>query len=103
MNARLSATTSTAGTNDDESVERDHPAVERFGDDFGAARNHGALMIARDAQLDDAERRYEQQQQEIRDDTQVHWRSRNSALKPGPKAAAIAMSPGLSGRFSSHS
>src|SRR5260370_4006771 len=33
----------------------------------------------------------------------VHCSSRNSALKPGPKAAANAYSPAWSGLFSSHS
>src|SRR6266581_1699826 len=36
-------------------------------------------------------------------DAHVHCSSRNSALKPGPNAAAIAYSPAWSGLFSSHS
>src|ERR1700689_3197034 len=54
-------------------------------------------MIARNAKLDNAERRDDEQQRKESDDAQVHCRSRNSALKPGPNAAARAMSPGLSG------
>src|SRR5580704_16916382 len=91
------------GADQNQCVDGDQPRAQRLFDDDSAARLHGALMIARNAQLDNAEGGYDEQQREKRDDAQVHWRSRNSALKPGPKAAASAMSPGLSGRLSSHS
>ncbi len=102
IKGRFSTTTSTAAPIKTNVCTRDHP---RYSGSLtmSAARHHGALMIARDAQLENAERGDEKQQREKRDDAQVHWRSRNSALKPGPKAAASAMSPGLSGRLSSHS
>src|SRR5882757_6682920 len=47
--------------------------------------------------------RHGKEQTEKRHDAQVHCSSKNSALKPGPNAAASAYSPGWGGLFSIHS
>src|SRR5580704_8235028 len=85
------------------SVKQDHPAESRFFDLRSAARDHLSLMPARNLQLHDAQQSHGHEQAEKRDDAQVHCSRRNSALKPGPKAAASAYSPDLRGRFCSHS
>src|SRR5579864_1864408 len=91
------------GAHQDGGVQEHHPTKARFIDFGRAARDKLLLMAARNAQLEQAQRRDSREQQEKSDYTQVHWRSKNSALKPGPKAAASAYSPGFKGRFSSHS
>jgi hypothetical protein len=48
------------------------------------------LMTARDAELEDAQESDCEQQGEKRDDAYVHCSSKNSALNPGPNAAASA-------------
>ncbi len=50
------------GTDQNESVDRDEPGIQRLGDDGRTARHHRALMIARNAKLDDAKRRDDEQQ-----------------------------------------
>src|SRR6266404_2087116 len=84
-------------------VQQNHPAEFRFVDLRRAARDHLLLVATGDAQLHEPQQSHGEEQREKRDHTQVHCSSRNSALKPGPKAAATAYSPGLSGLFSSHS
>src|SRR5947207_6695327 len=60
-------------------------------------------MLLGDTQLDQPQQPHGQEQPEKANDAQVHCSSTNSALKPGPNAAATAYSPALSGLFSSHS
>src|SRR4029077_1090596 len=91
------------GAEPDRGVQRDHPAKPGFVNLSGAPRDHLLLMPARNLQLDNAKESHGHQQAEERDGAQVHCNRRNSALKPGPNAAASAYSPDLSGRFSSHS
>src|SRR5260370_13942929 len=64
---------------------------------------HLLLVAAGDAELDNAQQSDGEQEREERDNTYVHCSSKNSALNPGPKAAASAYSPAFKGRFSSHS
>jgi hypothetical protein len=45
---------------------------------------------AGDTQLDQAQSRYQEEQDEKCDDAYVHCSNKNSALKPGPNAAAMA-------------
>src|SRR6266849_5031072 len=85
------------------SVQKNHPAEFRLIHFHRAKRGHFPLMPLGDAQLDQPQRRHGEEQTEKRDDTQVHCNSKNSALKPGPKAAARAYSPVCRGLFSSHS
>src|SRR5580658_8277830 len=92
-----------SGADQHRGMQQDHPAKSRLVNFCGSARDHLSLMTARDLQLRNAEHSHGHQQTEKRDDAQVHCSSRNSALKPGPKAAANAYSPDLRGRFSSHS
>src|SRR5580704_2728494 len=91
------------GADEDSGVKQDHPAESGFFYFCGASRDHLLLMTARNLQLDDAEQSHGHEQAEKRDDAQFHCSKRNSALNPGPKAAARAYSPDLRGRFSSHS
>src|SRR3984893_11987115 len=91
------------GTDEYGGMKQDHPAKSGLFDLCRAARDHLLLMTPRYLQLHDAEQSHGQQKAEKRDDAQVHCSRRNSALKPGPKAAARAYSPGLRGLFSSHS
>ena len=84
-------------------MEHRHPPEVGILHFCGAAGGHFLLMALGDAQLDDAERAYGKQQSKKKINTYCHWRRRNSALKPGPKAAAMACSSFLRGRFSNHS
>src|SRR6266436_8093672 len=61
------------------------------------------LMAMGNPELENAQQPHAEQEREEGDDAYVHCSSKNSALKPGPKAAASAYSPGFKGRFSSHS
>src|SRR5208282_4709113 len=84
-------------------MKQDHPAKSGFFYFRCATRNHLLLMTARYLQLHNAEQSHGHEQAEKRDDAQVHCSRRNSALNPGPKAAASAYSPDLRGLFSNHS
>jgi len=58
---------------------------------FGrAARDHVLLMTAGNAQFENAQQPNGEQKREKGDNGYVHCSSKNSALKPGPKAAASA-------------
>src|SRR6266478_6623800 len=91
------------GANQHRGVQKHHPAKFWLIHFRRAKRGHFPLMPLGDAQLDQPQQRHGEEQTEKRDDTQVHCNSKNSALKPGPNAAASAYSPGCSGLFSSHS
>src|SRR5713226_4663817 len=93
-------------------VQQHHPAEFRLIDFRRAPRGHFPLMPLGDAQLGQPQQRHGKEQTEKgvdryavaqQIDAQVHCSSKNSALKPGPNAAASAYSPGWSGLFSSHS
>src|SRR5467141_3303774 len=84
-------------------VQQHHPAEFRLFDFRRAARGHFPLVPLGDAQLGQPQHRHGEEQTEKRNDAQVHCSSKNSALKPGPNAAASAYSPGWGGLFSIHS
>ena len=71
-------------------VNGDHPFEMRFRDANGPMGQHALLVLVRNSQLDEAEYSHCAQQPEIKVDAQAHCSKRNSALKPGPKAAASA-------------
>ena len=71
-------------------VNGDHPFEMRFRDANGPMGQHALLVLVRNSQFDEAEYSHCGQQREIKVDTQAHCSRRNSALKPGPKAAASA-------------
>ena len=56
----------------------------------GTPAQHPLLMPARNPQLDEAEPTDSGQETKIQIDAQAHCSKRNSALKPGPNAAARA-------------
>src|SRR6266436_6289319 len=84
-------------------VQQHHPAEFRLFNFRRAARGHFPLVPLGNAQLGQPQRRHRKEQTEERNDAQVHCSSKNSALKPGPNAAASAYSPGWGGLFSIHS
>src|SRR6266496_3381823 len=84
-------------------VQQHHPAEPRLVDFGGPTRAHCPLVPLRNAQLGQPQQRHGKKQSKKGNDAHVHCSSRNSALKPGPNAAAIAYSPAWSGLFSSHS
>ena len=55
-----------------------------------ALRGHLLLMAPGDAKLEDAQQSDGEQEEKKSDDGYVHCSSKNSALNPGPKAAASA-------------
>src|SRR5260370_1484915 len=85
------------------SMQQNHPTKLRFIDLRSSPRDHLLLVPLGEVQLNETQQGHGEEQEEKRDRTQVHCSSRNSALKPGPNAAATAYSPALSGLFSSHS
>src|SRR5260370_26767802 len=87
----------------DRGVQQHHPAEFRLIDFRRAANGHFPLVSLRDAQLDQPQQSHGEKQSEERINAYVHCNSRNSALNPGPNAAANAYSPACSGLFSSHS
>src|SRR5712664_2833852 len=87
----------------DRRVQQHHPAKFRLIHLCRAACGHFSLVPLRDAQLDQPEQSHGEKQGEKRINAYVHCSSKNSALKPGPNAAANAYSPACSGLFSSHS
>jgi len=91
------------GAGEHRSVQQDHPAEVGFGDLRGALLYHFALMTLGDLQFVDPQKRDNDEEPKVCDYVQFHCSNKNSALKPGPKAAARACSPVFSGRFSSHS
>src|SRR6202022_1830044 len=84
-------------------VKQHDPTEPRLVHFRRAIRDHLLLIAARDAKLKDAQQRHSGQKREENDNSYVPFSSKNPALKPGPKAAASAYSPGFKGRFSSHS
>src|SRR5436190_24294684 len=92
-------------------MQQHHPAEFWLIDFRRAPCGHFLLMPLGDAQFDQPEQRHGKKQPEKGSrstvaqqiNAQVHCNSKNSALNPGPKAAATAYSPALSGLFSSHS
>src|SRR6267378_2729455 len=91
------------GTKKHRGMQQHHPAEFRLFDFRRAARGHFPLVPLGDAQLGQPQHRHGEEQTEKRNDAQVHCSSKNSALKPGPNAAASAYSPGWGGLFSIHS
>src|SRR6516162_3552296 len=87
----------------DGGMKENHPAEARVDDFRGAAGHHPGLVTARNAQFVQAQNADDEKKGQVGDDAQFHCSSKNSALKPGPKAAAMACSPVFKGRFSSHS
>ena len=84
-------------------MQEDHPAkawIIYFG---GAAGGHFPLVALRNAEFHEAQGSDSAEENEKGDNTQFHCSNKNSALKPGPKAQAMAYSPVWRGRFSSHS
>jgi len=88
---------------EDGGMKDNHPAESRVGDFRGAAGDHLRLVAARNPQFVQAQTGDDEKKDQVGDDAQFHCSSKNSALKPGPKAAAMACSPLFKGRFSSHS
>src|SRR6266705_1064270 len=84
-------------------VQQHHPTKFRLIDFRCAAGGHFPLVPLRDAQLDQPQQSHGDKQGEKRINAYVHCSSKNSALKPGPNAAANAYSPACSGLFSIHS
>ena len=71
-------------------VNDDHPFEVRFGDANGPLGQHALLVLARNSQFDEPEYSHCGQERQVKVTTQAHCSKRNSALKPGPKAAASA-------------
>src|SRR4029077_8258567 len=84
-------------------VQENHPAEFRLVDFRGAPSGHFILMPLGDAHLHQPQQGDGNEQGEKQINAYAHCSSRNSALKPGPNAAASAYSPAVSGLFSSHS
>ena len=81
------------GAQEHAGVNRHEPLEVRFRNRHGARRAHFPLIPPRNAQLDEAEDCNGRKKRQIQINAQVHCSSKNSALKPGPKAAATAYSP----------
>ena len=71
-------------------VNGDHPFEMRFRDANGPMGQHALLVPARNSQFDKTEHAHGGQKSQVKVDAQAHCSKRNSALKPGPKAAASA-------------
>src|SRR6267143_114483 len=84
-------------------VQQHHPAKFRLIDLRRATRRHLFLVAVGDAQLHQPQQSHGKKQRQKRIHAYVHCSNKNSALKPGPNAAASAYSPAWSGLFSSHS
>src|SRR5437879_8017871 len=92
-------------------MQQHHPAEFRLVDFRRAPCGDCRVMPRGDAQCDQPEQGHGKKQPEKGSrstvaqqiNAQVHCNSKNSALNPGPKAAATAYSPAWSGLFSSHS
>src|SRR5260370_31534949 len=91
------------GANENSGVKQHDPTKPRLVHFRRALSDHALPIAARDAQLKEAQQRHGEQKSKKRDNAYAHCSSKNSALNPGPKAAARAYSPGFKGRFSSHS
>jgi len=78
------------GSDKDRGVNKYHPTEPWLFDFRCAIRRHLVLMPAGNAQLEYAQNSNGEQQSEEGDDAYVHCSSKNSALNPGPKAAASA-------------
>jgi len=84
-------------------VQENHPAKARIIYFGGATGGHFPLVALRNPEFHEAQGSDSAEKNKKGDYTQFHCSNKNSALKPGPKAAAKAYSPVLRGRFSSHS
>ena len=51
---------------------------------------HALLVPSRNLQFNEAEHAHSREESEVEINAQAHWSKRNSALKPGPNAAATA-------------
>ena len=88
---------------EDCSMQENHPAKAGIIHSGGATRDHFLLVTPGNAEFHQAQSSDSAKKNEKGDNAQFHCSSKNSALKPGPKAHAMAYSPVFRGRFSSHS
>ena len=84
-------------------VKQDHPAKTGIDYFLRAVRDHVTLVAPGYSQFQYAQEGDDKEEDKISDYAQFHCSNKNSALKPGPNAAAIACSPAFKGRFSNHS
>ena len=92
-----------SGSEQNPAVNDDNPFEMGLRNANSALDQHALLVLPRNSQFNKAEQPHSREEREVEINAQAHWSKRNSALKPGPNAAARAYSPVLSGRFSSHS
>ena len=91
------------GTKKNGGVQENHPAKTRLDNFLSAVREHLALVAPGNQEFVNTEEGDNEKKTKVSSDAQFHCSNKNSALKPGPKAAAMACSPAFRGRFSNHS